>query len=311
MKNSMPTYAYFQGEIVPFEDAKISVLTHGFNYGTAAFGGVRAYWNDEEEQLFIFRPYDHFRRLLDAAKILLMEFEYTPESLTEILIDLLRTENYRQENIYVRPLVYKSTVRIGVRLHDLDDDLTMFAVPFGDYVKDVSDTKVGFSSWRRIDDNMIPARGKITGAYVNSALIKTEAHLNGYDDALVLNQDGHLAEGSAANVFIIRKGVVYTTPITANILEGITRHTLIHVMREEMGLEVVERPIDRTEIYLAEEVFLCGSGSEIAAVTSVDQRPIGTGKMGPIVSNLRAFYADLVRGKKVQYRDWNVTVYEK
>lgn len=303
-----PKYAYFEGRIVPFEQATISVMNHTFNYGTGAFGGLRGYWNEDEQELFIFRPLDHFKRLLNSARLLTFELDYTPQQLTDILFELLRAEGWR-ENIYIRPLVYVKNEQIGVKLHDLEYDITMFSLPFGSYVPNEEGTSVTISSWRRVDDNVIPARGKIIGAYVNSALIKTDAQRAGFDEALVLNQDGHVSEGSAANFFMLRDEEVITPPVTANILEGITRRTVIQLLRHEMGLEVIERPIDRTEVFLAEEAFFCGTGVQVAAITSVDHRPIGTGRIGPVVSKLRELYFDVVTGRVEKYRFWNAPVY--
>ncbi|HQA69192.1 MAG TPA: branched-chain amino acid transaminase [Aggregatilineales bacterium] len=303
-----PKYAYFEGRIVPFEQATISVMNHTFNYGTGAFGGLRGYWNEDEQELFIFRPLDHFKRLLNSARLLTFELDYTPQQLTDILFELLRAEGWR-ENIYIRPVVYVKNEQIGVKLHDLEYDITMFSLPFGSYVPNEEGTSVTISSWRRVDDNVIPARGKIIGAYVNSALIKTDAQRAGFDEALVLNQDGHVSEGSAANFFMLRDEEVITPPVTDNILEGITRRTVIQLLRHEMGLEVIERPIDRTEVYLAEEAFFCGTGVQIAAITSVDHRPIGTGRIGPVVSKLRELYFDVVTGRVEKYRFWNAPVY--
>lgn len=303
-----PNYAFFKGKIVPIDEAKVSVMTHALNYGTGAFGGVRAYWNAEDEDLYIFRPLDHFRRVLNSARLLMMDLPYTPESMLDILLQLLRKEGYR-EDVYIRPLVYKSSNVIGVRLHDLEDDFTMFAQPFGSYIEDEEGSRVTFSAWRRVDDNAIPARGKISGAYANSAFIKTDAILNGFDEALVLNENGHISEGSAENFFIVRDGVALTPPINANILEGITRRTILHLLVEEMHMPVVEREIDRTEVYLADEAFFCGTGVQVVAIAEIDHRPIGKGKMGPVVQQLRSLYFDLVRGKVSQYRDWNVPVY--
>lgn len=307
--STQPSYAYFEGQIVPIEQAKVSVMTHAFNYGTGAFGGIRAYWNDEEQNLFIFRPLDHFQRVLNSGKLLLMDLPYTPQSMLDILIALLRAENYRGVDVYIRPLIYKSSTGIGVRLHDLACDFTMFAVPFGSYIPNEEGSRVTFSAWRRIDDNMIPARGKITGAYANSALIKTDAALSGFDEALVLDQVGHVSEGSAENFFMVRDGVVITPPISSNILEGITRRTLMQLMRDELGLTVIEREIDRSEVFLADEAFFCGTGVQVVAIAEVDHRRIGTGTMGPIVAQVRRLYFDLVRGKLPRYRAWNVPVY--
>lgn len=302
-----PQYAYFKGKIVPIEDAKVSVMTHALNYGTGAFGGLRAYWNDEQEQLFVFRPRDHFKRLLQSASLLRMNLPHTPESLTQVLTELLRTEGFRT-NAYIRPLVYKSAEMIGVRLHDIEDDITMFAMPFGLYIKD-DGVHAHISAWRRIDDNAIPARGKITGAYANSALIKSDAVLSGYDEALVLNEDGHISEASGANIFIVRDGVVYTPPVSSNVLEGITRRSLMQLMTEEMGLQIVEREIDRTEVYLAEEAFFCGTAVQVAGITQVDHRTIGNGELGEITRGLYDLFLQVVAGKVAKYADWLEPVY--
>jgi branched-chain amino acid aminotransferase len=211
--------------------------------------------------------------------------------------------------VYVRPLGYKADEIIGVKLHDLQDELTIFAVPFERYVANDTDAHVTFSSWRRVDDNMIPARGKISGAYANSALIKTDAVRAGFDEALVLNENGHVSEGSAMNFFMVRNGALVTPPVTENILEGITRRSIIELARAELGIPVVERPVDRTEVYLAEEVFMTGSAAQVLVVTRIDHRSIGSGKMGPVTSQLKTLYNDVVHGRILKYRHWNVPVY--
>lgn len=304
---SLPKHAYFEGKIVPFQDAKISIATHALNYGTAIFAGIRAYWNEEKKRLYVFRPYDHYRRFLNSAKIMCMEFDHTPESLTEITRQLLQAEGY-QTDVYIRPLGYKADLGIGVKLHDLRDEIAIFALPFGSYVKNEEGAHVTISSWRRIDDNMIPARGKISGAYANSALIKTDAQRAGFDEAIVLTEDGHVSEGSAMNLFMVRNGVLITPPVTDNILEGITRRSVITLAREELGIPVEERSIDRTELFIAEELFMTGTAAQIAAITKVDHRPIGAGAMGPITRELRRVFDDVVRGRNPKYADWNVPV---
>jgi branched-chain amino acid aminotransferase len=304
----LPKFAYFQGKIVPYSEARVGVATHALNYGTAAFGGLRGYWNSDEQQLFVFRPRDHFKRLLNSARLLAANLDHTPETLTQVLLELLRQEGYR-EDCYIRPLIYKADEVIGVRLHDLDDEITMFAVPFSKYVKHDEGAHVTFSSWRRIDDNAIPARGKISGAYINSAFIKTDALLSGFDEALVLTNDGHLSEGSAMNVFIVRDGIIYTPPVTENILEGITRRTIIELAREVLGITVVERRIDRTEVYLVDELFMTGTAAQIVAVTKVDHRLIGEGTMGPVTIQLRQLYDQVVRCQHPEYRAWTEPVY--
>jgi branched-chain amino acid aminotransferase len=303
----LPKHAFFQGKIVPYSEAKVGVATHALNYGTAVFGGLRGYWNEEKKKLFVFRPMDHYRRFLNSCRLLCMEFDRTPESLTQLTLELLRKDNY-QQNIYIRPLAYKADEQIGVRLHNLTDELTIFAMPFGQYIKNDTSAHVTISSWRRIDDNMIPARAKISGAYVNSALAKTDASRAGFDEALVLTQDGHLSEGSAMNLFIVRDNVLITPPVTENILEGITRRTVIELAKNELKLAVVERPIDRTEIYICNELILTGTAAQVTAVTKVDHRPVGSGEMGPVAGTLRKLFNDVVRGNNPKYAHWNLAV---
>ncbi len=305
---SLPKYAYFQGKIVPYSEAKVGVLTHGLNYGTAVFGGIRAYWNDSQKQLFIFRPQDHYRRFLNSTRLMWMEFDQTPESLTRLTLELVQKEAY-QCDIYIRPLAYKADEKIGVKLHDLIDELSIVAIPFERYLANDDSAHVTISSWRRVDDNVIPARGKISGAYANSALIKTDAVHAGFDEAIVLNQDGHISEGSAMNVFVVQGSDLVTPPITDNILEGITRRTVIELAHNELGLRVIERSIDRTELYLCDELFMTGTAAQVTAVTKIDHRPVGCGVMGPITARMREIFQDVVRGRLPKYATWNVAVY--
>jgi branched-chain amino acid aminotransferase len=306
---ALPNYAFFKGRIVPYSEAKIGVLTHTLHYGTGVFAGLRGYWNSDAKQLYVFRPLDHFQRFVDSAKLLFMDLKYSREDLIGAVTDLLRTENY-QTDCYIRPLAYFTDEIIGVRLHDLTCDVAIVSIPFGSYLANEEGLHVGTSSWVRVEDNMIPARGKIAGAYVNSSFSKTEAHNAGYDEALVLSQNGHVAEASAANFFMIRRGIACTPPITDNILEGIIRGTVMQLLRDDLGIEVEERPIDRSEVYLAEEAFLCGTGVQLAAIARVDHRPIGAGKMGPITQVLRKLYFDVVRGRVAKYADWCTPVYQ-
>lgn len=299
----LPIHAYFNRKIVPYAEAHVGVATHGLNYGTAAFGGLRGYWNEEKQQLFVFRPHDHYRRLLNSAKILCMDIGETPESLTQITLDLLRADGYRRD-VYIRPLIYKASEGIGVRLHDLEDAITIFALPFNGYMKNDSGAHVTVSSWRRVDDNSIPARGKISGAYASSALVKTDAARAGFDEALLLDQAGHIVEGSAMNVFMVRDGVLITPPITDNILEGITRRSVMELAQAELGLKVLERSIDRSEVFICDEFFMTGTAAQVAAVTKVDHRPVGSGAMGPITAQLRALFEEIVRGKNSRYAHW-------
>jgi branched-chain amino acid aminotransferase len=307
---TLPKHAYFKGKIVPYSEAKVGVLTHALNYGTAAFAGLRAYWNDDDKQLYIFRAADHYRRLLNSAKLLCMQLDHTPESLTQLTVDLLRLDDYH-ENIYIRPLAYKSDEVIGVKLHGLHEELSICAIPFDRYLDDDTNAHVTISSWRRVDDNIIPARGKISGAYANSAFIKTDAIRAGFDEALVLTQDGHISEGSAMNFFMLRDGLLITPSVTENILEGITRKSVIELAREELNLTVLERQVDRTEVYLCDELFLTGTAAQITAVTRVDHRLVGNGKMGPITTRLYNFFQDILRGRVPKYHHWLTPVYKK
>jgi branched-chain amino acid aminotransferase len=305
----MPKVAYFEGRMVPIEEAKISIMTHAFNYGTGCFEGIRAYWNQEAEQLYVFRLADHYARLHRSCRILRIQLHLSVDELSHITLELLRQEGYR-EDAYIRPLAYKADPLIGVRLHNLRDEVAIFAVPFGRYIEKEDGAHVCISSWRRLEDNIAPARAKTTGGYVNSALIKTDANLSGFDEALVLTEAGHVSEGSAENFFMLRNGRLVTPPITSNILEGITRETIIELAREELGLETVEREIDRSEVYICDEAFLTGTGVQLAAITRVDHRPVGSGVCGPVVCRLREVYFDVVRGKVPKYRRWCTPVYE-
>lgn len=300
-------HAFFEGKIVPLSDAKINIATHAFLYGTAVFGGMRAYWNEEKKRLFVFRPWDHFHRLMHSARLMAMQVDYDEESLIQTLLDLLRTDNWKQD-VYMRPSFYKADLGIGVRLHNLKDEFCIFTMAFEKYVQNDTNAHVTISSWARVDDNVIPARGKVAGAYVNSALIKTDANRAGFDEALVLDGHGHISEGSAMNVFMLRDGVLITPPVTDNILEGITRRTVMELARNELGLQVMERSIDRTEVFICEELFLTGTAAQITAVTKVDHRPVGAGVMGPMTTRLRTLYDDVARARNPKYAQWNMAV---
>lgn len=294
--------AFFEGRFVPLAEANINVMTHAFNYGTAVFEGIRGYWNADDEETYLFRPREHFVRMLQNAALLKMRLPYDADALCELTAELVRRNGCR-EDVYIRPLAYKTARQIGTKLSP-GDDFTMFVVPMRDYVDTSRPLAVGVSSWRRVEDNAIPARGKICGAYVNSALAATEARDNGYDEAIVLNAAGKVAEGAAMNIFIVRDGKLVTTPIYADILEGVTRHTVVELARWELGVETEFRPIDRSELYIADEVFFCGTGAQIAAIGSVDRRPIGDGQIGPLTRRLQALYGDVVRGRVGRYHKW-------
>jgi branched-chain amino acid aminotransferase len=299
----MTKHAFFKGKLVPIEDAKISIMTHAFNYGTGAFEGIRAYWNENKGNLFVFKMPEHYDRLHQSCRVLKIDLPYTTDKLCEITLELLRREGFK-EDTYIRPVAYKASEIIGVKLHGLEDGFCIFAVPFGRYIEKEEGARTAVSSWRRVDDNAAPARCKITGIYVNSALSKTEVVERGFDEAIVLTQDGHVSEGSAENIFLVRDGKLVTPAPFENILEGITRKTIMDIAKDEMGIETIERQIDRSELYIADEVFFCGTGVQVAAVVEIDGRPVGSGKIGPVVSKLRDLYFKIARGDVEKYSSW-------
>ncbi len=304
----MGEWAFFEGEFVPLSEAKVSIAAHAFNYGTGCFGGIRAYWNDQAQQLYVFRAKRHFQRFLESCRMLNIKLSQNETDMIGITLELLRRDKYRQD-AYMRPLAYKATEDITPRLHDLDDEFAMFTRPQGNYIK--LEVRAGTSSWRRVDDNSIPARGKITGAYINSSFARTEAYWNGHDEALVLTQEGHISEGSAENFFLIRHDKLITPSIHDNILEGITRATVMELARDELGLEVIERSIDRSEVYVADEAFFTGTGAQVAAIVAIDHRPLGEGTIGPLTKQIQDLYFRVVRGQHARYLHWLTPVYPK
>jgi len=300
-------WVWFNGDFARYRDAKLGVMTHALHYGTGCFEGIRAYWSGQAEKLYIFRAPEHYDRLRNSAKILHMRLPLSTSEMCEITVELLRRNGYR-EDVYIRPLCYKASEEIGVRLHNLEDGFLIYTSPFGPYVDIDKGIRCMVSSWRRVDDNAAPARAKCTGIYVNSALAKTEAVENGFDEAIMLTQDGHVSEGSAENLFMVRGGTFVTPPASENILEGITRATLMHLITEEMGLDVQERSIDRSELYVADEIFLCGTGAQVSPVIEVDRRVIGDGEPGPLTTRLQTLYFDICKGQHAKYRDWLTAV---
>ena len=296
-------HAYFQKQIMPLADAKLGLMTHAFNYGTGVFEGIRGNWNAEQETVYLFRVKDHLRRLRESAKIVRINIELSDDEIYEKVLDVVGQSEIREDQ-YIRPLAYKSSEVLGVRLHDLEDDLLIFAAPFGPYLDIEKPIRCQTSSWRRVDDTSIPARAKLTGIYINSALAKTEAIDNGYDEAIMLNNDGHIAEGSGENIVVIRNGVLITPAKSDNVLEGITLKTVQQLAADELGLRLEERTIDRSELYVADEVFLTGTAAHVTAVAEVDNRIVGDGSTGPITKQLQKLYFDIIYGRNPKYLDW-------
>lgn len=308
MSQTTKTYAFFKGKFVPLEDANVNIMNNAFMYGTAVFEGIRGYWNERKDEMYVFRMREHFERMMDSMKIMYMEPRYSVDEFCKMTIELLRM-NAPRVDTYIRPSAYKSGQKIGPSLMDNPTDFYIFTVPFGDYFHGAQGLKVQISSWRRVEDNAIPARAKIVGAYANTALAKTDALMAGFDECIVLSENGHVSEGSAMNLFMIKKGQLITTPTTENILEGITRGTIIEMAEQELGIKAISRTIDRSELYTADELFFCGTGAQIAPIASVDRRPIGTGEPGPLSKKITDMYISICRGEMPQYYKWLTPVY--
>ena len=293
---------YFEGQFVPMREAKVSIMTHAFMYGTATFEGIRAYWNEDQQRLFGLKMREHVERIRQSCRILLMDDIPSVDELIGLIVETVRRNGFRSD-AYIRPSFYKSTQAIGVRLHELAHELYIVAVPFGNYIDTENGVRVMTSSWRRNPDDALPARGKIVGGYVNMAFQKSEAELNGFDEAVVLTMDGHVNEASAANLFMVRDGVAFTPPVSDDLLEGVTRKALFEILKNE-GIPYETRSIDRSELYIADEVLLCGTGVQVSPVIEVDHRKVGSGAIGPISSLIRERYFDAVRGRLPEYSHW-------
>jgi branched-chain amino acid aminotransferase len=294
-------YAYFEGKIVPQEQAKVSIATHALQYGTGAFGGVRGYLDVSQESINIFRLPDHTRRLMNSARMLRCELELDADGLGQAIQDLV-SKNNPKGNIYIRPFIYKAGIELTPHLNGIKDEVASYMIPFGDYFQLEKPLRLLVSSWTRIADNIIPSRGKITGGYINSSLAKDQASEAGFDDAIMLNEHGKVAEASGANLFIVRNGTLITTPITSDILEGITRRSVVKFAKDA-GIQVEQRQIDRSELYIADEAFLCGTGAQVAAVGDIDGRPVGDGARGPITERIQQIFFSCVRGEDRKYAD--------
>ena len=296
-------YAFFRGEYVPLGEAKVSIMTHALHYGTGVFEGIRGNWNSERGTTYIFRLREHYERLLQGCRLLMLDIPYSLDDLCNITVELVERSGFT-EDLYIRPLAYKSAERVAnLKLQELDSDFCLMVVPFGNYL-DSDVLRCCTSSWRRVDDAMIPARFKISGIYVNSILAKTEATMAGFDEAIILNQDGHVCEGSGENLFLVTGGKLYTPPIEDNVLPGITRDTIIQLAQSDLGLEVVSASIDRSQIYVADECFLTGTAAHVMPVAEVDSRKIGDGSVGPISKKLQEMYFEIVFGRNPKYLHW-------
>lgn len=309
MREMVPgRYAYFNGGYVPIEEANISILTHAFNYGTGLFEGIRGYYSESENNILIFRLPEHVDRMVRNFSILCMEVPEKREDIERVCVEVVRRSEFR-EGVYIRPVCYKSSQTLGPKVHGVPASLCCYTIKLGDYVDIQSGLDVAVSSWRRLSDNAIPSRAKTTGSYVNSALASSEAEQAGFDEAIVLREDGSVAEGSAMNIFMVLNGELITPPPTADLLVGITRNTVMELAQAELGVKVIERPISRTELYVCDELFFCGTGAQVAPVRSVDRRVLGDGTPGPISRRMQDLYFKVVMGKVEKYRHWCTPVY--
>jgi branched-chain amino acid aminotransferase len=305
----MPSYAFFQNETIPLEEAKIGIMTNSFHYGTAIFEGIRGNWNSEQQQTYIFRLKEHYERMEKGCRVLNITMRFSLDELCQKTVELVAKCGF-QEDVYIRPVAYKSSQALGVRLHNLEDDFFMFVIPWGPYL-DVDKARCCVSTWHRPEDNVIPPQIKAAGIYINNALAKTEAQSNGFDEAIMLSPDGHISEGSGENLFLVIDGKLVTPASQNNILIGITRNTVIELAEKELGIETIHRAIDRSELYTADECFLTGTAAHVTPVAEIDRRKIGNGEIGEITAKLQEIYARVIRGNHPKYLHWCTPVYKK
>lgn len=299
-------YAFFNGQITPIEEAKVSIRVQALHYGTAIYEGIRAYWNEEHRELYAIKMAEHYERMKRNCRLLELRIPYTVEGLCNMTLELLR-KNRLQQDTYIRPLAYISSeaMKIG---QATDTGFAVITVPLGEHMPQAG-VKVICSSWRRVEDDAIPPRGKIAGVYVNTYLARREALARGCDEAIFLTRDGHISEGGGSNFFLVRNGGLITPPPYENILEGITRESLIRLAEEEMKIATEVRRIDKSELYIADEAFLCGTGAQVTPILEADGHPVGDGQMGLVTAKLRDLYFDIVRGNNPKYRGWCTPVY--
>ncbi|MBU0629871.1 MAG: branched-chain amino acid transaminase [Candidatus Margulisbacteria bacterium] len=302
-------YAFFKGKIVPFEQANISIMTHAFNYGTGVFEGIRGYWNADKSQMFVVKLKEHYERLQRSTNLgLKAEMKYSIDELCKITLELARKNGYK-EDVYFRPIYYKSQAKIGLGLIGIEDDFCMFMAPFGNYLDINKGIRVCVSSWWRISARSAPQGAKMTGSYFNSSLAKAEALEKGYDEAILLSHEKTVAEGSGENLFMVKNGQLITPPVSETILPGITRLCIMELAEQELGLKTIERQIQQSELYTADELFFCGTGAQVSPIAEVDGTVIKDGKVGPTTKKIQDIYFKAARGDNPKYASWSTPVY--
>ena len=297
----MSAVAFLNGEYVPLSEAKVGIMTHALHYGTAAFEGVRGNWNADDGAMYIYKLREHYERMLTGCKMLWIDLPYTVDDLCQITVEVVERSGF-QEDLYIRPVAFKSEEKVAnLNLRALQDGFFCLAVPFGRYIDSEGAISCCVSSYRRIDDTMVPPRFKMAGLYLNSIFAKTDALSSGFDEAIMLNNDGHVCEGTGENIFLVYGDTIATPSLESNVLPGITRRTVLDLARNELGMKVEERLVDRSELYVAEEVFLSGTAAHIQGVGSVDHRAVGDGGVGPVTRKLQELYFPIVRGQDPRY----------
>jgi branched-chain amino acid aminotransferase len=300
-------YAYIEGQYVPVDEAQINIMTHALHYGTAVFEGIRGNWNEDKKEMYIFRLREHYERLLNGCRFLDIKLPFSTEELCKMTVDLVKNGDLKQD-IYIRPLAYKSQKAFGVRLHDLESNITIVAIPWGSYF-DAESLKCCVSSWRRPENNVIPPQIKSTGIYINNALVKTEAQQNGFDEGIMLSSDGKVSEGSGENLFLVKNGRLVTPSSASSILLGITRDSVKRIAREQFGIDTEERLVDRYELYMADEAFFTGTAAHVIPIGQIDHRLLGNGQVGPVTQKIKDYYGDLIKGRRTEYPQWLTPVY--
>jgi len=303
-------FAYIRKNICKTEEAVIPIQSKVVQYGLGIFTGIRGHFDQRTKNIYLFRLEEHYERLVEAANITGLNFSYTFDQFKKIVTDLIKT-NKAKEDIYIRATLYAASTQLTPRFDNEGDDLAMYIIYLKDYFHTSANEglNVCISSWRRVDDDAISTKAKITGSYSNSALAKTEAIKNGFDEAIFLNRDGRVCEATGANIFGIKDGVVFTPMLSANNLNGITRRSVIELLQSELRLQIKEEEIDRSTLYTFDELFLTGTAAKIAWIKSVDKRQIGNGKQGPISQKIATLFENASFGKLKKYQKWLTKVY--
>lgn len=299
---------FFKDKFVNEDAMVLPIRSKAIQYGLGTFEGVRAYWNSEESQLYIFRSNDHYKRLLESCKIFRLQSPYSVEKLTETTIELLK-KNDLKTNTYIRPLFYHNSTKMAPVFEDGDTEFAMYCNPLDAYIDTSKGIDVCISSWQRVPDNAIPSRAKPTGLYLNSALVRDEAYKNGFQEGIFLTKNGSVSEGSGEHIFMVKGNTIVSPPSTEDNLDGITRKTIIELVENETDYTFVERTIARTELYTCDELFFVGTGAEVTSIKSVDRRDVGTGDFGKITKEIQTIYFDVVHGRNKKYSDWLTPVY--